>query len=195
VQLTNLPKITEHQKIRCDYPISEKECKIALNQLNTNKSLRLDRFSADLYRIFWDEIKQCFLDCILFTSETGRLSETQYQGVITLIPKPGKDPTIACSYRPIILLNCDCKIISKVINNRLTDLLHNLIGPEQNGFIKGRYIGYNVRMMFDFMDYMDYQDDSRTLLSLDMCKAFDSLIWDFIFEAFKSFGFGNYFIN
>jgi len=129
-----------------------------------------------------------------FSIETGKLSETQYQGVITLIPKPEKNLQIASSYRPMTLLNCDYKAISKVINNRLTTLLHDLIGPEKNGFVKGRYVGYNVRMMFDFMDYMDYQDP-ETLLSLDIQKAVDSLKWEFNFKMFKSFGFVNYFMN
>jgi len=128
VQLANLSKITKNQKIRCDYPFSEDESKIALNQLNTNKSPGLDGFTIEFYRVF-------FLDCILFSIETRKLSETQYHGVITLIPKPGKNPQISSSYRPITLLNCDYKVISKVINNRLTDLIHDLIGPEQNGFV------------------------------------------------------------
>ena len=72
-------------------------------------------------------------------------------------------------------------------------MLHSLIGHEQNGFMKGRYIGHNIRLLFDFIDYMDHNDDPGTLLSLDMCKAFDSFIWDFIFKVFESDGFGNYF--
>ena len=68
------------------------------------------------------------------------------------------------------------------------------MSEEQNGFVKGRFIGNNIRLMFDFIDYMDYFEKPGTLLSLDMHKAFDSLRWDFIFEVFQSFGFGNNFI-
>jgi len=68
------------------------------------------------------------------------LCPTQYEGVITLIPKPGKDPLLVTNFRPITLLNCDYEILSKVINNRLCSLLPKLIKNDQTGFIKGRNI-------------------------------------------------------
>ena len=122
-----------------------------------------------------------FLNSINLSASISVFTETQYQGVITLIPKPGKDHSSPSHYRPITLLNCDYKIISKGISNRLTSVLHSLIGNEQNGFIKGKYIGHNIRLLFDFIDCMHHNDDPGTLLSLDMCKVFDSLKWDFIF--------------
>ena len=141
VAKAHLPKLTESQKFLCDTPITEIECKLAMNQLYTNKSPGLDGFSIEFYKTFREEIKEPFFESIDFSVINGKLTETQYQGVITLIPKAGKDHLLACNYRPITLLNCDYKIISKVINNRLLKLLPNLIGNEQNGFVKGRYIG------------------------------------------------------
>ena len=87
------------------------------------------------------------------------------------------------------------KIISKVINNRLKHLLHHLVSNEQIGFIKGRDIGSNTRLMFGFIDYADYHDKQSALSSLDMCKAFDFLKWEFIFKIFECYGFGDNFIR
>ena len=50
-------------------------------------------------------------------SNIRKLTDSQNQGVITLIPKPNEDHLLACNYRPITLLNYVYKIISKVINN------------------------------------------------------------------------------
>jgi len=146
-----------------------------IKKLRKNKSPGIDEYSVVIYEIFWEDIKECCMNSVNFSNEYGNLSDTQYQGVITLIPKPGKDPLFTCNYRHITLLNCDYKNISKVINNRLTKLLHNLIGDEQMGFVKGQFIGNNVRLMFDFIAVMDHQDFPGTLLSVDMCKAFYSL--------------------
>ena len=85
--------------------------------------------------------------------------------------------------------------MSKVINNRLKHLLHHLVSNEQNGFIKGRYIGNNTRLMFDFIDFADCHDKQSTLLSLNMCKVFDSLKWEFIFKIFECYGFGDNFMR
>ena len=98
----------------CDAPITHEECKNALNQLHTNKSPGMDGFTVEFYKAFWNDIKNCLFDSIAFSFNICKLTDSQYQGVITLIPKPDKDHLLACNYRPITLLNCDYKIISKV---------------------------------------------------------------------------------
>ena len=59
------------------------------------------------------------MECLDFSKLTDQLSESQYEGVITLLPKPGKDKLSPSNHRPITLLNCNYKIISKVIINRM----------------------------------------------------------------------------
>ena len=49
--------------------------------------------------------------------------------------------------------------------------------------------------MFDFIDYADCHDKQSTLLSLDMCKAFDSLKWKFICKVLECYRFGNNFLR
>ena len=58
---------------------------------------------------------------------------------ISVILKEGKDPQSCDSYRPISLLNCDYKIITKLLSKRLEIILPKLINLDQTGFIKGRY--------------------------------------------------------
>ena len=155
----------------------------------------MDGFTTDFCKVFWNDIKNCLFDSIAFSFNICKLIDSQYQGVITLIPKPDKVHLLACNYRPITLLNCDYKIIFKVINNRLKYLLQHLVSNEQNGFIKTRYIENNARLMFNFIDYADCHDKQSTLLSLNMCKAFDSLKWEFIFKVFQCYEFGDNFIR
>jgi hypothetical protein len=45
---------------------------------------------------------------------SGSFTEFQYQGVITCIPKEGKDRRFIGNWRPISLLNTDLKIASFV---------------------------------------------------------------------------------
>ena len=65
-----------------------------------------------------------------------------------------------------------------------------MIDIDQNGFIAGRYIGDNIRHLFDVMDYTDYKKIPGAVVLLDIYKAFDTLNWVFIFKALKKFGFG-----
>ena len=115
--------------------------------------------------------------------------------MITLLPKLNKNKLDSCNYRPITLLNCDYKILSKVINNRLYPLLTKLIRDDQNGFIKDRNVGDNIRLMFNVIDYANDKDLSGAVLSVDLYKAFDSFQWPFIFVMLKRYGFGNLLIK
>ena len=91
IQRAELAKLSEDQKLLCDNPITLHECKTALYHLRTNKSPGFDGFSVEFYKAFWDDPKQCFLDSINLSASTSAFTKTQYQGVITLIPKPEKD--------------------------------------------------------------------------------------------------------
>lgn len=52
---------------------------------------------------------------------------------ISVIPKPGKDPSILDNYRPIALLNSDYKIFTKILASRLSRLIPKLINRDTPG--------------------------------------------------------------
>ena len=62
----------------------------------------------------------------------------QFIAYIVSIPKPGKDATDPSS--PIALTSCLCKVMERIVNNRLVWYLksNKLITPTQSGFRKGR---------------------------------------------------------
>ena len=68
-------------------------------------------------------------------------------------------------------------------------VLGQIINENQKGFIKGRYIGENIRMVYDALFYAKLQHKPRLLL-IDFEKAFDSISWNFLQEALNKFNFG-----
>ena len=124
----------------------------------------------------------------------NQLCDSQYEGLITQILKSVKTPFIS-NYRPMALLSCDYKFISKVINNRIYGLLPKLVNYNQSGFIRGQNIGDNIQLMFDIIDYGNRKKVPGAVLSIDLCKAFDSLKWSFIFEILKLYRFSSKIIN
>ena len=80
--------------------------------------------------------------------------------------------------------------MTKALLKRNEKCLPNLINPDQTRFVKGRYIGKNIRLLSDVMEYLDQNKNSGLLLFVYFEKAFDSLEWDFIDNSLKSFNFG-----
>ena len=105
----------------------------------------------------------------------GELSITQKQGIITCIPKENKPKQLLKSWRPLTLLDTVYKIASGTIANRLKLVVNSLINKDQTGFIKGRYIGENIRLVYDLMSYTEENHIPGLLLLIDFEKAFDSL--------------------
>ncbi|MCI07528.1 RNA-directed DNA polymerase (Reverse transcriptase), partial [Trifolium medium] len=59
--------------------------------------------------------------------------------IVVLIPKT-PDVDSVSQFRPITLANFKFKIISKILTDRLAQILPSIISTEQRGFIKGRQI-------------------------------------------------------
>ena len=88
------------------------------------------------------------------------------------------------------MLNVDCKIATKEIAKRIEPLLPNLVHTDQTGFIKGRYIGKNIRLIIEIMAHMKSESIPGILVSLDFRKAFVSVEWSFMMKALDIFNFG-----
>ena len=97
--------------------------------------------------------------------------------------------------RPITLLNIDYKIVTKALAGRLQKVLTCLINNDQNGFIKGRNIHNNIRLIEDVLRYVDKNDIPGIMLCVDYKKAFDTIEREFILYALKTFNFGDSFIK
>ena len=94
------------------------------------------------------------------------------------------------NWRPITLLNTDYKISTKAIANRLNSVIPKLINNDQTGFMKGRFIGENIRLIDGIIQYAAQHNVPGLLLFIDFEKAFDSLEWPFILDTLRVFGFG-----
>ena len=119
------------------------------------------------------------------------MSVTQRQGVITCIPKEGKDKRFLKNWRPITLLNTVYKIASSCISERIKLVLPSIIHSDQKGFMKGRNIGENIRLLYDTIIYAKERRVNGLLLMIDFEKAFDSISWSFVQKALVKFNFGN----
>ena len=101
---------------------------------------------------------------------------------VVLIPK--KDN--ACSlkdFRPIALCNVLCKLMAKVLENRLKHVLPGLISEQQSAFVPDRCITDNLVVSFELIYHVrgDKRGSEREVaLKLDISKAYDRVNWDYL---------------
>ena len=133
---------------------------------------------------------RCFiLRSVNYAYRTDSLSVTQKQGMITCIPKPNKSRHFLKNWRPISLLNVIYKLAASVIANRIKSVLDSIVHEDQKGFIAGRYIGENVRLIYDVLLETKQQNIPGLFLCIDFQQAFDSVSWKFILKTLDYFNF------
>ena len=69
-------------------------------------------------------------------------------------------------------------------------VLPQLIHDDQRGFLKGRYIRQNIRLLYDTLLYASKHRIPGLLLMTDFEKAFDSVAWSFTEKSLTAFNFG-----
>ena len=186
----NTIHLSQEEQNLCEGPLTEKECLTSLKQMADGKTPGTDGLPAEFYKIFWDDISGALLAALNFAYENGQLAMTQRRGIIKLIPKKEADLKILKNWRPLSLLNCDYKIAAKSIANRIQSTLPKLINNDQTGFIKGRFIGENIRLIDSIINYTNDQSIPGLILLLDFEKAFDTLEWSFVEKTLQHYGFG-----
>ena len=174
----NYDILDETDKISLEGKISYEEASKTLLSMSNNKSPGSDGFTAEFFKLFWKNIGHFVIRSLNYGYDTGELSNTQKQGIITCIPKEGKPRQYLKNWRPISLLNVVYKIASGCIAKRLKSCIHKLISSDQTGFVPGRYIGENTRLVYDLMQYTEENNIPGILLMIDFEKAFDSVSWN-----------------
>ena len=191
----DIPILNKEHNDLLDCTITIHELSESVNKLKNDKSPGLDGFTSEFLKYFWPRLSSIFYSALHCSWQKGILSSTLRQGVIILIPKKNKPRNLLSNWRPISLISNFYKIISHCIASRLKVVLPHLIHDNQKGFMAGRYIGENIRLLYDILLYSDLENIPGHLIMVDFEKAFDTISHSFIWQVLDFWGFGPTFIN
>ena len=183
-------KLSPQESIELEGPLTEPELLNSLKSMKNFKSPGIDGFTVEFYKFFWADIKSFLLNSLNYAYESGQLSISQKQGIITCLPKEGKQREFVKNWRPISLLNVDYKLASTCLSIRFQSVMPKLISGTQSGFLKGRDICESTRLIHDLLHNTEVDNIPGLLIMLDFEKAFDTVDRNFIQRTLTFFGFG-----
>jgi len=160
-------KLSDFERSSCEGKLTFEECGLALKNMKNETSPGSDGFTVEFYKFFWKDLGGFLFRSLNTGYDMQHFSEFQSQGIITCIPKEDKDRKFIKNWRPISLLNVDYKIASASIANRVKKVLPLIISDTQKGFMKGRFIGENIRLLYDLMQYLEEKNEFGLLLLID----------------------------
>ncbi|GJU62782.1 RNA-directed DNA polymerase, eukaryota [Tanacetum coccineum] len=108
---------------------------------------------------------------------------------IALIPKT-LNPKSVGEYRPISLIGSIYKIVTKILANRLSTVIADIISNVQTAFLPNRQILDGPFIINELLARCHHKKHSAMVFKIDFAKAYDSIRWDYLGDVLKSFGFG-----
>jgi len=182
-------KLTNDERDELEVDISEQELTQSINNANLSSSPGADGISNRFIKHFWQFFKTPLLKLCRHCYETNSLPVSFKSANIKLIPKKG-DVSKIKNWRPISLLNCFYKIVSRVITARLRKFMDKMTPICQKGYSSNRYCQEVLINVMENIERLKRLNKKGCLISLDIKKAFDSLSHSYLNSVYKFYNMG-----
>jgi hypothetical protein len=170
-------------------PFSKEEVVVTLNQISGEKAPGPDGFTLAFFHHCWDVVKKEVLESLQEFYDQKAFERSLNSTFVVLIPKKVGASDVR-DFRPISLTSSIYKIISKVLANRLREVLGSLLSPSQNAFIQNRQIQDSVLIASESLDSRQKSGVPGLICKLDLEKTYDHVNWNFLIYLMERCGFG-----
>ncbi|KAJ0469381.1 putative RNA-directed DNA polymerase [Helianthus annuus] len=167
---------------------TKEEIKDAVWSCGNEKAPGPDGFTFMFLKHFWGMFETDFYSLLDYFYVHGKLNRGCNSSFITLIPKIS-DPQSINKFRPISLIGCISKVVSKILATRLKGVIGSVVSDVQTAYIEGRSILEGPLIVNEIVSWAKKSKRKAMLFKVDFEKAFDSLNWGFLESVLSQMGF------
>nr|GEX63552.1 RNA-directed DNA polymerase, eukaryota [Tanacetum cinerariifolium] len=158
----SFPRLSTYQVADMDRSVYRDEIRVAIWNYGENKSLGPDG---------------------------GSFSKGSNSSFIALIPKV-TDVKFVTDFRPISLIGCVYKVVTKILANRLATVISDLVSDIQSAFVANRQILDGPFILNGLLAWCKRKRKQAMIFKVNFAKAYDSVCWDYHLDVLQAFGFG-----
>ena len=142
----------------------------------------------------WEFIKEDVMSTVNDFATRGVWPRGSNASFLCLIPK-NDNPQQLNDFRPISLVGCMYKIMSKALSLRLKRVIDKVIDVRKSAFLEGQSLLDGVLVANDALEEMKRKKRSCVFLKVDYEKAYDFIVCEFIYYMLGEVGFCDRWIN
>nr|GFC27865.1 RNA-directed DNA polymerase, eukaryota, reverse transcriptase zinc-binding domain protein [Tanacetum cinerariifolium] len=154
-----------------------------------NKPPGPDGYTFEIFKKYWGFIGSDFCEAVEHFFNNGAFAKGCNSSFIALIPKK-MDAKLVTNFRPISLIGCVYKVVTKILANRLAMVISNIVSNTQSAFVSERHILDGRFIINEVLHWCKRKNKKAMFLKVDFAKAYDSVRWDYLIDVLEAFGFG-----
>ncbi|XP_056691641.1 uncharacterized protein [Spinacia oleracea] len=192
-----LPHLLDSQIQGLMCPFSSEDIRKAMFSIADGKSPGPDGFSAALFKFHWDKVGSHVIMAVQYFFAHGFMLKDWNRTFLVLLPKVDH-PDKVSQFRLIGLCNVVYKGIAKCLTHRLQSVMSSLTSETQNAFVPGRLMSDDCLLAHELISFVNNCRNKKKFyvaVKLDMNKAYDRILRDFLFKTLEVFGFPPYWIH
>nr|GEX03201.1 putative RNA-directed DNA polymerase, eukaryota, reverse transcriptase zinc-binding domain protein [Tanacetum cinerariifolium] len=174
--------------------VTRDEIRSAIWSCGENKSPGPDGYSFEFFKKYWNFVGPDLCEAVEYFFETGLFAEGYNSSFIALIPKVA-DAKLVNDFRPISLIGCIHKVVTKILANWLSLVIVDLVSDTQSAFIANRHILDGPFILNEILHWCKRKNKQAMFFKVDFAKAYDTVRWDYLLDVLEAFGFGHTWCN
>ncbi|GJV32268.1 RNA-directed DNA polymerase, eukaryota [Tanacetum coccineum] len=183
-------RLKDDQVTDLENPISRDEIRLPVWGCGEDKSPGRDGFTFEFFRKFWGVVGPDFCIAVEWFFKHASFPMGCNSSFLALIPK-SLDPKTVEDFRPISLIGCIYKVVTKILATRLSLVISDLVSDVQTAFLPNRQILDGPFIINELLARCHHKKQQAMIFKVDFAKAYDSVRWDYLDAILNSFGFGS----